>query len=191
MKKIFSGLLGLFLVIGIVAGTGYALFSSKVGITGMVLGTSTPLLQASINNSAWSSTLPMGNNPMFQLLVPGKYDWGEFYLQNASNGGLKFNLTGKITAAQGDWGLLSNVVQMRVCVYDTDPNILHCGAQNTGWKTLTQWNAGEVVLPGGALNASEVRHLAINLYLDSDAGNGYIGKQISDISFDITGTQIP
>lgn len=123
MKKILFGFLGIFLVIGIVAGTGYALFSSKVAMTGVVLGTATPSLEIGTDKFTpgitWYTTLPVDGNSLFKLFLPGKMDWGEFWLKNSSNANgvpLDFNLQGRITSAGGDWGILKDAIQMRICL---------------------------------------------------------------------------
>ena len=197
MKKILFGFLGIFLVIGMVAGTAYALFSSKVAMTGMVLGTATPSLEIGTDKFTegvtWYTTLPVNGNSLFKLMLPGETDWGEFWLKNSSSADgdpLDFNLQGRITTAGGDWGFLKDAVQMRICLYnDTPAN--HCNTNSTsGWMMLSQWNATARDLPGPLLQETPV-HYSINLYVDSSFNNAIANKAITGLNFEIVGTQIP
>ena len=192
MKKILTGFLGLFLVIGIVAGAGYALFSTKLTVTGMVLGTATPGLEISLNGTNWANDTVPFNSVVFAPLLPGEYDWGEFYLRNTSNGTtdhLDLNLTGRLTAAGGDWGVLKDAVQMRICTYDnTAAN--NCGAPATSWMTLSQWNAEAKNLPGNPLLQTENTHYSIVFFIDSSYTSTIAGKTITGISFEFVGTQV-
>lgn len=194
MKKIIGGILGIFLVIGIVAGTGYALFSSQVSMNGMVLGTATPNLQIKAANFDWSTTLPFNNVHIFAPLLPGEMDWGEFYLRNLSNGTtdkLDFNLAARITAAAGDWNVLKDVIKMRVCIYN-DVNGYHCDeGKATDWMTLAQWNASPRALPGNPLlQGAQETHYTMVFFIDSSYANTVAGKTITDAVFEITGTQV-
>lgn len=200
MKKIIGGILGIFLVIGIVAGTGYALFSDTVSISGMVLGTANPNLQIRTDEdgyTAWATSLNFYNNDVFAPLLPGEYDWGEFYLRNISDGTtdpLDMNISARITSAGGDWGVLSGAVQMAICIYDeAAPN--HCGAVNTGWKTLAQWNASSYDLPGNPLpqgpeTTNIGTHYAIVFFVDSTYTNSIANKTITNMNILIEGEQV-
>ncbi|PKN02832.1 hypothetical protein CVU76_02290 [Candidatus Dojkabacteria bacterium HGW-Dojkabacteria-1] len=197
MKKILFGFLGIFLVIGIVAGTGYALFSSKVSMTGVVLGTATPSLEIGTDKFTpevtWYTTLPVDGQPLFKLFLPGEMDWGEFWLRNSSTANgvpLDFNLEGRITSAGGDWGLLKDAIKMRICLYNDTPGN-HCDTdKTTGWMTLADWNTAARSLPGPLLQGAPV-HYAINLYIDPSFGNAIANKAITGLNFEITGTQVP
>ncbi len=193
MKKILTGFLGLFLVIGIVAGAGYALFSSKATITGMVLGTATPSLQV-WNGSTWVSEIDLaGDTTFFAPLLPGEMDWSDFYLKNESNGTfdkLDFTVTGKIKSAAGDWYALKDVVRARICIYsDTDAN--HCDTTKTSeWFTLDEWYTAEHNLPGNPLEQGEQARYSIVLSIDSSYTNTIAGKTITGLNFEFTGTQV-
>jgi len=194
MKKIIGGILGIFLVIGIVAGTGYALFSSKATISGMILGTATPSLQV-WNGVTWVTDIDLSSNPaFFEPLLPGEKDWSDFYLRNASNGTtdeLDFTVTGKITSFAGDWNALKNVVQATICLYsDSDPN--HCDTGNTsGWFTLSDWYTSAHNLPGNPLTQNEQTRYSIVLYIDPGYTETIANKTITGLNFEFTGTQIP
>ncbi len=200
MKKILVGFFGIFLVLGIVAGTGYALFSSTVSLEGVVLGTATPSLQVSLVTDedipyAWRTKYTSLGN-IFAPLLPGEYDWGEFMVRNMSDGTtdkLAFDLTGKIASVNmdADWNALKNAVRMNVCLYDATDS-LHCdNANKTGFKTLATWMTSQD-LPGGELLQDEdeaMRWYTIVLYIPHTYTNTIADKTITGLNFEITGTQ--
>lgn len=195
MKKILSGFLGLFLTIGLVAGTGYALFSSQAQLNGMVLGTATPGLEISLDGDNFQSNWYLPDYDVhFAPLLPGEMDWGEFWLQNTSKATtdpLNLNLAAKITSASGHWGELSNAIQARICFYDDTPGY-HCDTTKaTNWYTLAQWNASEINLPENPLIQGASQHYTIVFRIDSTYGNEIAGKTISNMNIAITGTQVP
>ena len=199
MKKIITGFLGIFLVLGIVAGTGYALFSDTVSMTGMVLGTATPTLEIRTdepNLNTWTTTLNFGGAEPFAPLLPGEYDWGEFYLRNQSDGTtdpLDFKITGKISSVVQNthWDLLKEAVQARICVYDkTEMDFLNCGADRTAWHTLKDWKNNSYTLPGGSLKQGTKRHYAINFFIDSSYTNTIAGKTITSLTIEFLGEQV-
>lgn len=193
MKKILSGILGLFLVVGLVAGAGYALFSSKVTMNGMVLGTATPSLLLSYDDKSYRDEFTLPTQSLFAPLLPGEMDWGEFYLQNASNGTtdkLDFNLKGRITAAGGDWNFLKDAVKLKVCLYKASTGYNCDDSNTTGWKTLSQWNAEEITLPGNPLTQNEISHFTMVFYIDPSYTNTIAGKTITGMNMEITGTQV-
>lgn len=196
MSKILSGFIGLFLVVGLVGGTAYALFSSSVNMQGMVLGTATAGLTIRTDEpglNTHTSTLNFQNQSPFKLLVPGELDWGEFWLKNdsTSNGPeLTLALKGRLTTAAGDWGVLKDAVRMRICYYSTTPGD-HCDENNkTNWMTLAEWNTTARDLPGPLVQGPEKRY-AIQVLLPSNFDNTVAGKQISNLNFEIVGTQLP
>lgn len=192
MRKILTGFLGLFVTIGLVAGVGYALFSSTVNLNGMVLGTATPGLKVSLDGTNYYPSLDL-TNIRFAPLLPGEMDWGEIWVRNTSNGGtdkLDMNLQARITAAGGDWGVLKDAVQMRVCVYK-DITGYNCDeTQATNWLTLAQWNANPITLPANPLEQGLFEKFTIVFRVPSSYGNEIAGKQITGMNIELTGTQV-
>ena len=201
MKKIIGGILGIFLVIGIVAGTGYALFSSQVTMTDMVLGTATPQLQIAFYDKSndtpylgYYSNTQSFTGQSFQPLLPGEEDWGAFFLKNNSTDGqydpLDFSLKGSITAAVGDWELLKDVIKMKVCVVDKTL-VNYCDTtKQTSWYTLAQWNTEQKTLPGGNLLSGTERPYVVVFKIDSSYGNSIAGLTIRGMTMEVTGTQV-
>jgi hypothetical protein len=195
MKKIYAGFFGIIAVVVIVATSAYALFSDKVTMTGMVLGTATPNLEMSVNGTDnWMSTFDVGN--LFEPLVPGETDWGEIYFRNSSNGKadvVDMNLTARLTSAGGDWGTLKDAIQMRVCIYTTGTVGHHCdesAGMATGWGTLAYWNANTVTLPGTLIQGTQ-QHYVMEYFIPSTYGNEIAGKKITGMAFEVVGTQAP
>jgi hypothetical protein len=207
MNKVISGIVGLIAVTGIVAGIGYALFTSQATMSGMVLGTATPGIQISHYNKSNDTPVGYGSNLefppyAFQKLLPGEMDWGAFYLKNNSTAGmtttatpegdtLDFSLQGSIVTAAGDWNILKNVIKMKVCV-------LQKGAENwcdtsegnqTIFKTLAEWKSTQQDLPGGALLQGESRAYVVVFFIDSSVGNSFSGQTIEGMQMQVTGTQ--
>ena len=201
MKKILYGFIGLFLVIGIVAGTAYAIFTTSANVTGVVLGTATPglhLCDSQLGNPsgcAASYTFPT-NNP-FGPLVPGGEDYAEFFLKNISSEGLiaggnvlNLDLSAKITYAEGNWDELKDAILMRICVHTTLPNVSHCDVtQATEWKSLAQWNSTGFALLGGPLGQGVTKGYTVMYRLPSYFDNAVAGYQIENMTIVFTGTQ--
>lgn len=193
MKKIYAGLLSIAAVLVIVGVSAYALFTDKVTMSGMVLGTATPNLLMSLDNENWVSTKSIGD--AFAPLLPGETDWGEVYFTNTSNGTtdkVDMNLTARLTAAGGDWGILKDAIQMRVCVHDPAGSAGHwCNeAKATGWATLAYWNLNDVALPGNPLLQGGTEHYVMEFFIPSTYGNEIAGKDITGMTFEVTGTQV-
>jgi hypothetical protein len=80
---------------------------------------------------------------------------------------------------------------MRVCIYD-DVTAYHCDeTQATGWATLAYWNVNDVSLPGSPLLQGDAKHFAILFRIPESFGNEVANKTITDMSFVVTGTQVP
>lgn len=198
MNKIYTGIIALVAMTTVVAGSAYALFASQVEINGITLGTETSGLLVSLGNeNSFGATRTM--DPNFQLapLSPGETSTpGAYTLKNT--GQVSLNLTAKITAAGGDWGALSPVLEGVTCtasalVYDSLTPI-GCDtsntAQSTGWANLAYWNTNDVPLPGGPLANGQDRQYFSFYRLPSSANSSVAGKTITNMAIKITGTQV-
>ncbi len=185
-------MVGLVLVLVVVAGSAYALFSSSLSLNGMVLGTATANLRVSADGvNYYSGSLNMLSLPPFALLLPGETDWREIWLNNNSTTDkLNMNLSAKITATGGNWPELKDAVQLRVCVYNSGFADNCDGGNATAWHTLNDWNASAIALPG-PLNQGDSQHYTLVFALPSSYGNGVSGMSITGMNFEVTGTQIP
>jgi hypothetical protein len=206
MNKIITGILGILVVTGLVAGIGYALFTDTVSINGMVLGTTTPGLQICNPLGNCSKTLDLTNLPAdkgFGPLSPGQMDWGDFYIENNSTGTygptspdkLNFNLKAQLVGTPtsipwNSWNLLKDAIQMRICIYNDTP-AYHCDeAKATPWRTLSFWQANEVSLPGGTLEQGSSERYTILFRIPESYTNDIAAKKITGVNFVLTGTQV-
>jgi hypothetical protein len=220
MKKILTGFLGLFVVLGIVAGAGYALFSTTAEIEGMVLGTATPGLEiapyatkfgAPYSTPPYSTTLDLSGYA-FQKLLPGEYDWGAFWLKNSSDSGHIYNdwdlpltleLQGQIIGSPtGNWGLLKDIIQMKVCELDTSQDHFCDTSSQTPFRTLATWQGSKWDLPGDylydedhigegeGLGENEKDYVVV-FYIPASYDETIAGKVIENMSMQVTGTQVP
>lgn len=194
MKKIIGGILGIFLVIGIVAGVGYALYSSTVSIERAVFGTANTDLKidAYFSGRGWvfggngNYTLDVNSAFLTRALYPGEMDWGHIKLINSSSPSMPLDIKGQLTSAEGDWNELKGVLKMRVCpVLDTSsiPAEEDCGS----WYTLDQWNTYARDFPGTSLEGE--KQYWVEVLLPSTVDPITEGKTISNVTLVITGTQ--
>jgi len=194
MKKILVGFFGIFLVLGIVAGTGYALYSSSVRIEGAVFGTANTDLKidAYFTGDGWVNegnglyTLDVEGGFLTRPLYPGEMDWGHIKLINSSDPSMPLKITGQLISHEGNWNVLKGELRMRVCpVADilSDPIEAECGS----WLTLEQWNTAARAFPGNPLTTEQQYWVEVELPANVDPNTA--GNTISNVTFTITGTQ--
>jgi len=200
MKKIIGGILGIFLVIGIVAGTGYALFSSTVSVKGAVISTantdlkidaygnfdSTPGKEWLFGETGGYELDLEGNSIIGIPLYPNHSSWGHIKLINASIEGMPLNIYAKIdkVTMDQDWYGLKDELKMKVCTVDdlsdTTPT---CG----GEYSINDWYVNGYNIIGNPLVTTQDYWVMVRL--PSTAPQSTAGKTISGIEFVITGTQ--
>lgn len=194
MKKILGSLIAIVLTIGLVGTAAYALFSDTVTVSGLTITTGTADLEISFNgndNAFYEESHNFENLVLADNVYPGYTNSATFYLRNVSTSDISLRPSTRLTAATGDWGALSNVVQIRVTDV-TDSNY------SWGWQTLAWWNAVDRTItntagvnyeadPTGTANAHEYQ---IEIRVPTTAGNEISGLSLTDITFVITGTQV-
>ena len=202
MKKIIGGILGIFLVIGIVAGVGYALFSSTVSVQGAKISTAgTGLKIDAFGNfdanpgKEWrygglgDYTIDLGGNSIIGVsLYPNHYSWGHVKLINTSAEEMPLNISAKIgkVIMDQDWYDLKDVLMMKVCTVDgledTTPT---CGGEHS----IHDWYYTGYNIIGNPLLTRGTQDYWVMVSLPRDAAQSTAGKTISGIEFVITGTQ--
>lgn len=193
MNKILSGILGLVLTLGLVGGSAYALLSDTASVTGIALstGSASLLVKPEQEGAVYGETAPLNNAVFANTLIPGRSEWGRFMVMNDSSDSdvdpIDMDLTGQIVSYSGNWGLLSPVVECAVYLEATGTPET---GDTTGWGTLSTWETSPVPLPGGALVSGEERTYTIRCRLPETAGNEVAGLSLSDVQFDIVGTQV-
>ena len=169
MNKIIAGFLGLVMLTAVVGGTAYALFSSSVTASGVTFAT------GNANLEFWS------NGPGVVPASTWTYNpYNEFYLRNTSTSPISLRLSARLTAATGDWGVLSPVITAWI---GDD-----AGAVGSGYYTLADWNSLERDITI-TLAQSEQKLMRIYVQVPSDAGNS-IANKTTATTWLITGTQV-
>ena len=206
MKKIIGGILGIFLVIGIVAGTGYALYSSTVSVKGASISTAGTGLKidaygnfdtnpgkewlSSLSSPAYDPSLISLNDQSIigKSLYPGQSAWGHIKLTNISAEEMPLNISAKISSVtmNQDWYDLKDVLKITVCtVTGLDDYSPVCGIE----YTINDWTIARS-FPGNSLAFGEIgQQYWVMVTLPSNANSNTEGKTISGLEFVITGTQ--
>lgn len=159
---------------------------------GMVLGTATPDLKVSSDGTNFYNNLN-GVGSVFAKLLPGESDSWRFWLRNdsvATGDPLHMNLSGIITDVGGDWDDLKEVVEMRVCLFQSGVENNCNTASATGWETLKYWRNNSVDLDPLQLNQGATRSYVMELRIDGSYTNTIAGKTISGLTFNVTGEQV-
>ena len=200
MKKIYAGILSIVAVLVVVGASAYALFSSQVTVTGVVLGTATTGLNIDAygrfhglsSPKTWhGSTTSIGMNDswMTSRLYPGQSDWAHIKLTNNSSDPMPLKLTGRLSYAGTGWSenSLKDVMLMRVnpVVDESSTSPISYGETHT----LAEWNSAERELPGGNLAAGTSQQYWVEFILHTNVDQTIAGKEIRDVEFTITGTQ--
>ncbi|OGK69802.1 hypothetical protein A2446_02365 [Candidatus Roizmanbacteria bacterium RIFOXYC2_FULL_38_9] len=168
----------------VVGGTAYALFSSSVTASGVTFATGNANLEFWSNGpgvvpaSTWTQNVTFPTT--FQNLYPGYNGYNEFYLRNTSTSPISLRLSARLTAATGDWGVLSPVITAWI---GDD-----AGAVGSGYYTLADWNSLERDITI-TLAQSEQKLMRIYVQVPSDAGNS-IANKTTATTWLITGTQV-
>ena len=183
MNKIFAGILGLMLVVGVTSGTAYALFSSKATASGLTFATGNADLRI-WDGDSWESDW----NPSFNFsgLYPGFTNFQLFYLKNESTSPINLAVAGKIKPGvtenpTGSWDTLKGVISVAMNLSDD--------SAGTGWHTLNDWFTTGYDLPGGAIAQTAQRNYKFYVQVDPSATDTIASKSISDLVFEFTGTQ--
>ena len=196
MNKIVLSVLAIALTVGVVSGTAYALFSDTVQVNGITLATGNADLRVSQNYMGpYSESLSFHGLFEHDKMYPGYGQAGDkcttFWLENVSTADIALTLSAQLPNGGvtenpvGSWDALKNVVQ--VGLDDGDPS------SPMVWRTLAEWNASpggfdgqiphQFVFPGNP----KLAKICVKV---GDAGNEIANKGLTNVTFDITGTQV-
>jgi hypothetical protein len=176
MNKIFSGILGLVAVMTLVTGTAYALFSSKATVQGLSVSTSNAVLRFADGTNGGAEL--WNANKALTGVKPGFQNSFDFTLLNT--GDVNLGIFGKLTHAEGDWEALKDSVSVAVNIGDA----------TTGWHTLNEWNTVGYEFPLPAISGPGNQTYSLWVMMPSTVGVEAMGKTLSNITFEVTGTQI-
>src|SRR3989344_5143518 len=153
MSKILSGLLGVFLVVGVVGVGAYSALSDSASLTNIALSTGAADLLIKLTGvGSFDDGTNVAGAHFDELLVPGDSDSLNFELRNDSPPGISFDLTGRIPdepTPTDDWNALSGVVECAVYLAGEDPD--GDATESSGWLTLATWFGGPQGIPGDPL----------------------------------------
>ena len=180
MRKIITGFLGIMLVVGLVSGTAFAVYSDTVPVNGISITAGDGNLQIWDGVSTYVENL----NLAFSVTnaFPGYSTSKVINLRNSSTSNIGLDLTGQLTTASGDWGDLKDKVFLEI-QENSNP------ANTTTAKSLSDWNAGAVGLLPNLLSQGANRDYKLIFSVSLSAGNEIFGKSLSDITLNFVGTQ--
>lgn len=196
MKKILFGFFGIMMVIGVVAISARALFSSTATAGGVTFATGNADLRVWDGEDWVSDYSP--SDLIFTSMYPGYGGTGAdestskefitFYLKNMSTSAVSLSIASKLRDGAteipaGSWDALKDVVYVAVVLPDW--------SDGSGWHTLNEWNSTGFSLPGGFLAQNTEREYRFYVRVDSAAGNEISDKSVSDIVYEFVGTQTP
>ncbi|HLB51612.1 hypothetical protein A3F07_01790 [candidate division WWE3 bacterium RIFCSPHIGHO2_12_FULL_38_15] len=195
MRKVISGILGLTVVVGLVVGVAFAVFSDPASLTNMALSVgSNNLLIRLTGVGSFAETVDATG---FAELVPGGTEDVPFELQNNSNN-QSFSLAGEIPSdptTPENWTALKGVVEC--VVFDpagSGPGSIGDGStsDSSGWFTLEEWRSASRDLPGDPLlEDGGTASLVLRCGIPVSVSDGTLaGKSLSDLEFKVTGTQL-
>lgn len=183
MRKIVFSFLTIFSVIGVVAGSAYALFSSTATVNGLTFSTGNADLQLSTDGSLWSNTLD--SFPSYTNMSTGFQSTQEFYLKNnsLSNIGLEIfvqlldnNESGNSTA----WPIIGDNIIVNFQMFDG------LNWVDLATNTLSYWKESDYSFGSLAYDSSQKYRMTVSLdgLADEDAG-----QTLSDLNLQFVGTQ--
>jgi len=184
MKKIFSSFLLIALVIASVSLSAYALFSSTANVGGLTFSTGNADLQISSVGTTWANTLSLDS--AYTNMAVGFSNAQTFYLKNNSLSNIGLNIFAKIIDNNPDnnassWGFIGNKIKVAFQKYNGN------NWTDLSSNTLSDWKNPSSNLD--TLSVGSTQKYQIIVTLDS-ADNSDVGKSLSDLSFQFTGTQI-
>lgn len=188
MRKILTGFLGILVVVSIVGGSAYALFTSTATVSGVTFATGNANLQVGSNGSTWASALNLSNN-YFKNLYPLQKTYYAFNLKNNSSSDIALNLTAKLRDGvgqknTGDWDKLKSKISVAFDYWDGSIY------QPAGFATLAQWNSpGNYSLLSGSLPKGANRWYRFHVNVADGTSTEMANAGIYNVVFEFTGTQ--
>ena len=179
MNKIILGFVGTLLVISVVAGSAYALFSSQVKVNNVAIRAGNANLEFSPDgNSGWTQEFTY-NQWAADGVYPDYHQCGYFWVRNTSSAPLSLTLSAQLISSTGNWGVYANSVTIDLRKGDLS------GGDS---MTPSAWNTADrplyITVDQGA---SQPMAICLNVpkTVDNSIANEYVST-----NWIITGTQL-
>jgi len=185
MKKITLSVMAIAMMISLIAGSAYALFSSTATVSGVTFSTGNATLQVWDKSSSTWGTDYLVSDFLFQNMYPSYTTFQTFSLKNASTSNISLKLNAKLRNGAteftpGDWDILKD--KIFVSFADSSGTVL------AGPASLNYWNSTGADFDTGLTQGAN-RWYRIIVTVDSGAGNEISDAGLSAMKFDFLGTQ--
>lgn len=184
MKKIISGILGLFVTVSVVGGIAYAQFvTPAASVQGISFTAGNADLKVWDGDSYESAFDALWN---FNGLYPGyTASPTNFWLQNTSTAPVALDIKGTLRAGvTGNWDVWKNNVEVAITTSSTPP-----ASNATDWLTLDEWYTTGNTLPGGPLAQTGEKQYFFHVRV-LESATGIENTTLSSVDFDFVGTQV-
>ena len=175
MRKILMGFIGLVMAVAVVAGTGYALFSSTVRANNVAITAGNANLEFSPDHVIWSQDYAY-QAWAAQNVYPGFHDCAPFWVRNDSSSPISLDLSAQLVSATGNWDVFADLLQIYVGI---------TGSVTPAY-TPTQWDEGGPL--GITLAQNSEQSMQVCMTVPTSADNAIANQWIST-NWVITGTQ--
>lgn len=214
MRKILTGFLGILVVVSIVGGSAYALFTSTATVKGVTFASGDADLKVwsgSVYVTNWNSNLNFSD--MFPGYNKNATEYTSLWLKNDSNSAISLDVSMQLTNGGGNW---DNSLPLR---YATEVAVWDATVGNwaTTWINLNDWNTSpqKITLapipqsPSGHGNNEREFRLYVRVPENYGAttpwvqyGAKWVGpnqlvenevanKTLNGVTFSLVGTQVP
>lgn len=183
MKKIFPSFLIIALIICSVTSLAYTLFSSQANVSGLTFSTGNADLQISSDSLNWGNTLTLA--PSYTNMMPGFSNSQVFFLKNNSLSNINLKIFNKLidnngTANSLAWSIIGDKINVAFQKYNGSAWV------DINSNSLAQWKENAFDIDNLSVGATQKYQMTVTLV---GIGNTDAGQTISDLSFQLTGTQ--
>lgn len=184
MKKVFSSLFLIALVVASVSLSAYALFSSTANIGGLTFSTGSADLQISTDGSNWSNSISL--LPLYENMAPNfTSDSQNIYLKNISLSDIGLNIyTQLIDSSPTANGAVWDIIGEKITI--SFQKLVDSTWTDLASGSLLQWRDSGFNFDNLALGSSQNYRMQVTL---SGIENEDAGQILTDLSFNFTGTQ--
>lgn len=183
MKKIILSFLLIFLVLGAVSVSAYALFSSTATVSGLTFSTGSANLQISADGSVWDSSFEPSQT--YTNMAPGFLSSQEFYMKNTSLSNINLKIHTKLidnspAANSSAWSVIGNKI---IVTFQKQNGVIWIDLAS---GSLSHWQSTGFDFDTLAFNDSQKYKMVVSLegIVDSDSG-----QTLSGLSFVFVGVQ--